>query len=362
MNTVKVSLGKRSYPVLVGGGVLGRAGALARKVSGKAKVFAVSSSPVKKLYGRKLESACRSAGISPAWLLVPDGERAKTMRVLGRLLRGMARGGATRDSLVIALGGGTVGDLAGFAAAVYARGVPVIQVPTTLLAQVDAAIGGKTGVDLPEGKNLAGAFHHPAAVLADTGVLGTLSDRQFRSGLAEVVKYGVIRSPRLFSLLERNVPAVLARKPELLAGIVAECARIKAGIVSRDERESGLRMVLNFGHTIGHAVESVSGYRLLHGEAVSIGMVLAARISAGRGLCATTVPLRISGLLAKLGLPVRVPRGLSAAKIMEVMGRDKKVRANRLRFVLTRIIGGVTLSDGVNLHEIRETLADRGGN
>lgn len=361
MKTIKVRLGKRSYPVLVGTGVLGRAGNMVRKISGNARVIAVTSAPVKSLYGGKIARACSSAGISPQWVVVPDGERAKTIVVLGRLLRAIARSGASRDSCVIALGGGTVGDLAGFAAGIYARGIPVIQVPTTLLAQVDAAIGGKTGVDLPEGKNLAGIFHHPAAVLADVSVLRTLSDRQFRSGLAEVVKYGVIRSPRLYALLERNIAGILRRDPGILARIVAECARIKADVVSRDEHESGLRMILNFGHTIGHAVESVSRYRLLHGEAVAIGMVAASRISLSRGLCSRDVPERISGLLGKLGLPVRVPAGLCTGDIMEVMKRDKKKRGNRLRFILTRHIGGVTVSDRVNSSEILETLSGREG-
>ena len=361
MKTIKVRLGRRSYPVLVGGGVLSRAGSIARKVAGRAKVFVVTSSPVRKLYGGKLVRSCRAAGISPKWLVVPDGERAKTFTVLAGLLRSMAQNGASRDSCVVALGGGTVGDLAGFAAAVYARGIPVIQVPTTLLAQVDASIGGKTGIDLPEGKNLAGVFHHPVAVLADTSVLDTLSGRQYRSGLAEVVKYGVISSPLLFSRIERNIPGILRREPELLAGIIAECACIKAGVVSRDERESGLRMILNFGHTIGHAVESVSGYRLLHGEAVSIGMVAAARISAGIGLCPQAVPERLSGLLAQLGLPVRIPGGLSRVDIMRIMRRDKKMRGACLRFVLTRSIGDVTVSDGVKSGEILDSLTDRGG-
>ena len=362
MTTIKVHLGKRSYPILVGKGALSRVGALARRVSRYSGVFAVSSQKVKRLYGGMVERACRASGVAPAWLLVPDGEGAKTLAVLGRLLRSLAASGASRDSCVIALGGGTVGDVAGFAAAVYARGIPVIQVPTTLLAQVDAAIGGKTGVDLPEGKNLAGSFHHPIAVLADTSVLATLPVRQFRSGLAEVVKYGVIRSPRLFSFLEKNTDSVLGRNPGVLGRLVSGCAAIKADVVSRDERESGLRLTLNFGHTIGHAIEAVSGYRILHGEAVSIGMVAAARISAGLGLCSPAVPGRLGRLLGRLGLPVDLPRGLSRVKMLKVMMRDKKKMGNRLRFVLTRSIGDVTVSDGVKQSEIFGMLAERGGN
>jgi 3-dehydroquinate synthase len=280
------------------------------------------------------------------------------MRVLESLLRHMARAGLDRRSLVVALGGGTVGDVAGLAAALYARGVGVVQVPTTLVGQVDSAIGGKTAVDLPEGKNLVGAFHQPSAVICDPDVLRSLPERQYRAGLAEVVKHGVIASRPLFEMLEGSRAALLARDPSLLERIIVACARIKAQVVRADERETGgVRTMLNFGHTLGHGIEAAAGYSgILHGEAVAIGMVAAARLSAKSGLCRREVPARITSLLSSLGLPVRLPRSINRGAIAVAMSRDKKRAGHGLRVVLTPGIGGVRVRDGISPGEIIGTL------
>ncbi|MEK7764676.1 MAG: 3-dehydroquinate synthase, partial [bacterium] len=257
-----------------------------------------------------------------------------------------------------AFGGGTVGDVAGFAASAYMRGIRFVQIPTTLEAQVDAAIGGKTGVDLPEGKNLAGAFHQPVVVLCDPAVLRTLPSRQLRAGLAEVVKNGVIFSRPLFEWLERNAARLNAADPRSLARAVLASVRIKAAIVSADERESGRRAILNFGHTAGHALEAAAGYRgLLHGEAVAVGMVCAARLSVRLGCCAPGVVDRLVGLLRRLRLPVRPPRGLDRGRIARALALDKKRVRGVLRVVLTREIGGVTVRAGVSPAMILDILA-----
>ncbi len=349
MRTVRVKLGVRSYPVIIGCGLLRTAGMRLKRLLGINELYVCSSAPVVRLHGLTLRASCRRAGLALRWLPVPDGERAKTLACAGRLLRRLARARAGRDAVVVALGGGSVGDTAGFVAAVYARGIRYVQIPTTLEAQVDAAIGGKTAVDLPEGKNLAGAFHQPAAVLSDPRVLTTLSQRQLRAGLAEVVKYGVIANPSLFVWLERNAPRVLRGETAALQYVIEASSRIKATIVSGDERETGRRIILNFGHTLGHALEAAGGYRrLLHGEAVSIGMVGAARVSAKLGICAPEVPTRLETLLRILGLPVSVPAGLSRARILRAQAVDKKRRRGHLRVVLTRKIGGVTVRDDVS--------------
>jgi len=358
MRTVRVRLGSRSYPVLIGRGGLRRVGSiLARRLRGR-PVVVVSSARVMGLHGRAFRASLRRAGLRAAWIPVPDGEPAKTMGVLGRVLRRLARLEAGRDTVLVAFGGGTVGDLTGFAAAAYARGIAFAQIPTTLEAQVDAAIGGKTGVNLPEGKNLAGAFHQPVLVLSDPELLGTLPPRHLRSGLAEVVKYAVIASPGLFRRLERSGRLLRAGDARALEPVVAACSAIKARVVSRDEREGGLREILNFGHTIGHAVETAGGFRrVLHGEGVAIGMACAARMSARLGLCHPSVPLRIAGLLRELGLPVECPPGLRRAILVRALAVDKKRRRGKLRFVLTRRIGKVTVRGGVRADAALDELA-----
>jgi 3-dehydroquinate synthase len=358
MTRIPVRLAGRKCLIAVGRGLLGRAGTLLAPLLSGRLVVCVSSAPVIRIAGSRFARSLVRARTPARWLTVPDGERAKTMGVLESLLRHMARVGVDRRSFVIAFGGGTVGDVAGLSAAMYARGIGMVQVPTTLVGQVDSAIGGKTAVDLPEGKNLVGAFHQPAAVICDPDALLTLPDRQYRAGLAEVVKYGVIASPSLFELLERSRAAVVAREPVLLERIVVTCARIKARVVSADERETtGLRTMLNFGHTLGHGLEAATGFGgMLHGEAVAIGMVAAARLSAKLGVCRRETPGRISALLSSFGLPVSLPRSANRSAVVAAMARDKKRAGHGLRVVLTPGMGGVRVRDGISPGQLIGTL------
>jgi 3-dehydroquinate synthase len=358
---IKVGTGAGAYPVLVGRGLLAKTGRILRARLGSARLFVVTSAPVGRRYAPALMASIRRAGLRARVLTIPDGERAKTWGEAGRLLRRLARAGAGRDDVIVALGGGTVGDLAGFAAAVYARGIRCAQVPTTLLAQVDSSLGGKTGVDLPEGKNLAGAFHRPAVVISDPGLLSTLPASQVRSGLAEAVKHGVISSAALFSWMERNAAVLAAGDIVALERAVLESVRIKAAVVTRDEKESGERMILNFGHTAAHALEAAGGFRRLsHGAAVAIGMVAAARLSVLLGACPESVPARIGSLLRSLGLPIRPPAELDRAKVISAMAVDKKRRHGRLRVVLTRRIGDVTVRNEVNPQLLMKALYMQG--
>ncbi len=330
--------------VLVGPGLLDEAGRRLRTLGDASDLAVVSTPPIARLHAARLLRSLRRAGQRPILFLVPDGERAKTPAQVERLHRRFARAGLDRGARVLALGGGVVGDLAGFAAATYLRGVPLVMAPTTLLAQVDASIGGKTAVNLPEGKNLVGAFHQPRLVLSDTATLATLPDREFRSGLAEVVKVGAALDRALFALLEREAARLLARDPALVARVVARCARLKARLVAADERDlSGRRALLNYGHTVGHALEAATGYRLRHGEAVAIGIAAAARLAVRLGALTPASAARQEALLARLGLPTRVPRGVSLSLVTEALRRDKKARDGRLVFVLTPSMGSARL-------------------
>ncbi len=348
--------------VLVAPGLLDEAGRRLRALGGASAVAVVSTPPIARLHGARLLRSLRRAGHRPILLLVPDGERAKTLAHAERLHRRFARAGLDRGARVLALGGGVVGDLAGFAAATYLRGVPLVMAPTTLLAQVDASIGGKTAVNLPEGKNLVGAFHQPRLVLADTATLATLPDREFRSGLAEVVKVGAALDPALFALLERQAERLLARDPALVARVVARCARLKARLVAADERDvSGRRALLNYGHTVGHALEAATGYRRLrHGEAVAIGIVAAARLAVRLGTLSPAAAARQEGLLARLGLPTRVPRGISLSHVTEALRRDKKARDGRLVFVLTPSVGSARLRPLRSIRLVSRVLVELG--
>jgi 3-dehydroquinate synthase len=322
----------------------------------------VSSARIARLHGARLLRSLRRAGHRPVLLLVPDGEGAKTPAQVEGLHRRFARAGLDRGAWVLALGGGVVGDVAGFAAATYLRGVRLAMAPTTLLAQVDASIGGKTGVNLPEGKNLVGSFHQPRLVLADTRALATLPEREFRSGLAEVVKVGAALDRALFALVEREADRLLERDPVLVARVVARCARLKAGVVTADERDlSGRRAVLNYGHTVGHALEAATGYRRFrHGEAVSIGIVAAARLAVRLGALAPADAARQERLLARLGLPTRVPRGVPLSRIVQALRRDKKARDGRLVFVLTPSMGSARLRPLRTIRHVSRVLVDLG--
>jgi 3-dehydroquinate synthase len=290
---------------------------------------------------------------------VPAGEGSKSLPAAGELYERLAAIAADRRTAVVAVGGGVVGDLAGFVAATYNRGLPLVMVPTTLLAMVDSSVGGKVGINLPQGKNLVGAFHQPAGVWIDTALLDTLPDREYRSGLAEVAKYGVIVDAEFFAWLEGNAAAVLSRQPVAVAHVVARCCRLKADIVEQDEREeTGLRMVLNYGHTFAHAFESVAGYGTwLHGEAVAAGMVCASRLAERRGLIPGEVTERQSALLTMFQLPTAHPPEWDAGRLIEAMRRDKKNLAGRLRFVLPTRLGHVAAFDDVPEAQVREVLA-----
>jgi 3-dehydroquinate synthase len=336
--TIKVDLGERSYPIVIGGGLLGGGFDLAQHVAGK-DCLVVSNETVAPLYLDKLE-ACLD-GISIETINLPDGEQYKTLDTATSILDKLVESGANRDTTVIALGGGVVGDIAGFAAATYMRGVAFIQVPTTLLAQVDSSVGGKTGVNHPGGKNLIGAFHQPRVVLIDTDTLNTLPDRELSAGIAEVIKHGAIADADFFAWLEDNMEALRARDSDALAHAVQRSCEIKAAVVAEDEREAGRRAVLNFGHTFGHAIENSLGYgEWLHGEAVAAGMVMAAELS---GLEEADTA-RLRDLIEKGGLPI-VPPKVGAEQLLAAMGRDKKVLGKSLRFVLLRQLGDAYVTD-----------------
>jgi 3-dehydroquinate synthase len=337
---VPIAVGERAYEVHIGAGLLTRLGAQITAIGPTGPVVLVTNPVVQRLYGQTVASSLRSAGIEPLCIEIPDGERYKTMSTLETILDGALSCGADRSSIVVALGGGVVGDIAGFAAAVLFRGVRLFMVPTTLLAQVDSSVGGKSGINRKQGKNLVGAFHQPSGVLADTSTLATLPEREYRAGLAEVVKYGIILDAALFELLERAVPHLLARESELLCEVVERCVKIKAYVVERDEREQGLRRLLNFGHTVGHAVEKVTRYdRYLHGEAVAMGMVTAARLSERLGVCAAGIADRVATLLGRLGLPGDVPAELDREAIVDAVAYDKKSTGGGVIFVLSEEVG-----------------------
>jgi 3-dehydroquinate synthase len=296
-------------------------------------------------------------GFAQATLILPDGEPYKTLDSSAEVFAALAALGASRDATILALGGGVIGDLAGFAAACWMRGIDFLQMPTTLLAMVDSSVGGKTGVNLPAGKNLVGAFHQPRAVVADTSTLATLPEREYRSGLAEVVKYGAIGDPAFFAWLEAQADALNARDEAALAQAIAISCRHKAGIVARDEHEQGERALLNFGHTFGHALETATGYgSLLHGEAVAIGMLMAARLSTELGRAPGADAQRLQALLARLGLPVAAPTG-DTARLLELMRLDKKNLSGRVRLILWRGIGAAELVDDVADTAILAVLA-----
>ena len=351
---LSVELGARAYPIHVGRGLLDDRALVAGLAPGR-HVLLVSDANVAPHYLARVQAAF---GERPVRVVVlPPGEQEKTLARFTGLMAELAALGASRDATVVALGGGVVGDLAGFAAACWMRGVRFVQLPTTLLAMVDSSVGGKTAVDLPEGKNLVGAFHQPAAVVADLATLDTLPERELRAGLAEVVKYGAIGDPDFFAWLERHAEDLLAREPVALAHAIATSCAHKAGIVARDETEQGERMLLNFGHTFGHAIETEQGYGgLLHGEAVAVGMVLAARLSADLGRAPWPDAARLAALLERLGLPVALPEGLSADALVARMALDKKAVSGRVRLVLWTGLGRADVVADVPTDALRGVL------
>ncbi len=350
MSTIlTVELGDRSYPIVIGRGLLSGNFDLSEFMRGT-DCLVVSNETVAPLYYDKLLpnlGECSVTGIN-----LPDGESFKTLATMQAILDRLVEACANRDVAVVALGGGVIGDIAGFAAACYMRGVDFIQVPTTLLAQVDSSVGGKTGVNHPRGKNLIGAFHQPQVVLIDTDTLGTLPERELAAGLAEVIKHGVICDVEFFEWLEANMPRLLARDPDALAHAIRRCCEIKADVVAEDEREAGRRAILNFGHTFGHAIEHCQGYgEWLHGEAVAAGMVMAARLS---GLAAGELE-RLTDVVAAAGLPTGPP-AIAARDWLAAMGMDKKVQGKQLRFVLLDAIGECRVSSDYNDERLNEIL------
>ena len=345
MDTVDVVLAGRSYPVWIGPGLLADSARWRARIRGR-HVLVVSNTTVAPLY---LDALARGLeGLTWSSFLLDDGETHKTFANVGRVLDALGALGATRDACVVALGGGVVGDLAGFAAACWMRGIDFIQVPTTLLAMVDSSVGGKTGVNLPVGKNLAGAFHQPRAVVADTDVLRTLPQREYLAGIAEVVKGAAIGDLPFFAWLEANADALARRDADVLVEAIARKCRYKAGVVARDETEQGERALLNLGHTFGHALETAGNYsEILHGEGVAIGMVLAARLSARLGMAPSADTDRLVALLQRLGLPVEPSKAHAASRLLDLMRLDKKNTAGTLRLILWRGVGQAEIVSGV---------------
>jgi 3-dehydroquinate synthase len=355
VRTLTVALGERSYPIHVGEGILTRCGELLPALlSGRAVV--VTNPVVATLHLDVLRAALSAAGISNEVIVVPDGEMHKDWTTLYEIHTRLLELGAERSTTLIALGGGVIGDLAGFAAATYQRGIPLIQIPTTLLAQVDSSVGGKTAVNHPLGKNMIGAFHQPRAVISDTATLSTLPDREYIAGIAEVIKCGAIRDLALFEWLEANIDRLLARDPAAIAHAVLESCRIKADIVAADERESGERALLNFGHTFGHAIEAATGYgSWLHGEAVAAGLVLASRLSVEAVGLPGAAAERVTALVRRARLPADAPR-LGLMTWLESMAHDKKVNSGALRFVLLETLGRATIRGDIATEQLAVAL------
>ena len=355
MRTLTVGLGDRTYPILIGTGLLDQAELFLPHLP-QPTVSVVTNTTVAALYLERFTMALRGAGVQVLPIVVPDGEQHKNWSTLNTIYDALLTNRRERKSAVIALGGGVVGDLAGFAASSYQRGVPFIQVPTTLLAQVDSSVGGKTAINHPLGKNMIGAFYQPRMVLADTSLLDTLPARELAAGLAEVIKYGLIMDAPFFDWLESNMDQLVARDADALAHAVTRSCANKARVVAADERESGERALLNLGHTFGHAIEAGLGFGTwLHGEAVAAGTMLAARLSQRLGYLPTADVQRIARLFERAGLPVEAP-ALGPDRYLELMGHDKKVENGRLRLVLLRSLGNACLTSDFDARELRAVL------
>lgn len=348
MKTIRVGLGDRGYDILIAEGLLSGVGE-DLKAKGFAKRYVVvSDTRVAELFGGRLMDSLAAAGVRADLITFPHGEASKHLGTVAGLASQLAALGVDRKDGLIALGGGVTGDITGFLAAVYMRGIPFVQIPTTLLAQVDSSVGGKTGVDIPEGKNLVGAFYQPLRVYIDSGVLHELPSDELLNGLAEVIKYSVIRDPDFFVSLREQRQAILARELSVLEEVIARCCSIKAEVVAADEREADLRRILNFGHTIGHAVEAASDYTLPHGMAVGIGMVAACGLAVGKGIMAKADADGVRELIADYGLPVAIPAGFAPQRLKGFLKTDKKTVGGRPFFVLPTKIGAVVITDDVD--------------
>ena len=354
MQTLNVNLGERSYPIFIGADILGRPELVAPYVVGR-QVMLVSNETIAPLYLDKARQAF--AGYECEQVILPDGEEYKTLDIVNRIFDKLLEQRFERKCTLVALGGGVIGDMTGFAAACYQRGVPFIQIPTTLLAQVDSSVGGKTGVNHPMGKNMIGAFHQPRCVIADTATLNTLDDRQLSAGLAEIIKYGLIRDLPFFEWLESNMQKMLERDPQSLAYAIDRSCQNKAEVVAADEKEGGVRATLNLGHTFGHAIEAASGYgKWLHGEAVGTGMLLAADLSARMKLLRDADVHRIENILDKALLPTRAPANMDFETFMKYMAVDKKVEAGNIRLILLKGIGEAVMTADYDPHLLKATI------
>jgi len=355
MESLRVALAERSYPIHLGTDLLGRPD-LYRPYLGGGSAAVVTNTVVAPLYLKRVREALEAGGARVTEIIVPDGEQAKGWETLERVFDALLAARCGRDALIVALGGGVVGDLAGFAAAVYQRGVPFVQVPTTLLAQVDSSVGGKTGINHARGKNMIGAFHQPLAVISDVTTLDTLPDRELRAGLAEVIKHALALDSEFADWLEANMAQLVSRERPALVHAVKRCCELKAHVVAADERETGARALLNFGHTFGHAIEAGAGYGAwLHGEAIAAGMVMAAELSLRLGLLEHGGVKRVRELVSRAGLPVAGP-ALAPDKLMELMAVDKKASQGKLRFVVLEGIGRGVLRGSVDERLVREAI------
>jgi 3-dehydroquinate synthase len=359
MHTVNVNLGERSYDIVIGGS-LDQIGAELQGLGFGKNMALVTNPSVKKLYGQRAVDSVKAAGFLVMSIEIPDGEKFKTLDWANSIYTALLINSFDRHSALVALGGGVIGDITGFAAATFMRGVPFVQVPTTLLAMVDSSVGGKTGVNHPLGKNMIGAFYQPRKVLMDLSVLKSLPKEELLSGLAEVIKYGVIRDASFFDYLGKNREKILKLDPDVMEYIIRRSCEIKAEVVSKDERESGLRAILNYGHTLAHAIETAENYTMRHGYAVSIGMVYAAKLAHKTGFCDASVPGRVKDLLLSYGLPVdlsALSRKPSVSELMDTMQVDKKAEGGKVKFVLPKKIGEVVVTNAFEAQHLRELIA-----
>jgi len=362
VRTVRVPLGNRSYNIKISPDLIGKLGAECARLKLGSRCAIITDTNVGRQYAKPAYNSLLRAGFEPSLIIVPSGETAKSLKNVHSCYDRLASHRLERKSFIVALGGGVVGDLAGFVAATYLRGIPFVQVPTTLLAHVDSSVGGKTGVNLKAGKNLVGAFYQPKLVLCDLDALTTLPTREFRAGLAEIIKYGIIYDAPLFARLERDMPKLLRREAKPLGEIIARCCQIKADVVGQDETESGLRAILNFGHTIGHGLEAISSYgKYLHGEAISIGQVAAAKLSCELTGLSEKDSVRITDLFQRAGLPTEVKLNANQRpKLFAAMKLDKKVSDGEIKFVLAKRIGKVVWGQRVPTATIEKILATNG--
>lgn len=354
MRTLNVDLGERSYPIFIGPGLLNDGPRLRSFIRG-GQACVVTNDTIAPLYLQKIEAAL--AGMKLSTVVLPDGEQYKNLEILAKIYDRLLEDGHNRTTTLIALGGGVVGDMTGYAAASYQRGVDFIQIPTTLLSQVDSSVGGKTGVNHPLGKNMIGAFHQPNAVIIDTEVLASLPPRQLSAGIAEVIKYGLISDADFFCWLEQNIEALMRCEPDVLAEAIERSCQNKADVVAADEREGGIRAILNLGHTFGHAIETFQGYgNWLHGEAVAVGMVMALDLSLRQGWIESALLERLKSLLAKANLPSEPPENMTPEQFLALMAVDKKVLDGNLRLVLLQSLGHAIVTQDFDVHLLRATL------